>query len=247
MKTVLITGAASGIGRATALAFAENGYKIALADIDQEAGLETQSLIGEGGNEAVFIKTDVANPTEVELSINEMISNWGSIDCAVNNAGIPGPEVKLESLSVEAWAKVIAVNLSGVFYCLKYELPQMVVQNQGSIVNVSSVAGLRGLGYGSAYSASKHGVIGLTRSAAQEYGRNNIRINAVSPVFTNTPILDNSRFLDPTVQEKIKKRIPLGRFGEAEDVAQTILWLCSDDARFLSGIVLPIDGGMTSG
>ena len=143
--------------------------------------------------------------------------------------------------------KVIAVNLSGVFYCLKYELPQMVVQNQGSIVNVSSVAGLLGLGYGSAYSASKHGVIGLTRSAALEYGKNNIRINSVSPVFTNTPILDNSRFLDPTVQEKIKKRIPLGRFGEAEDVAQTILWLCSDDARFLSGIVLPIDGGMTSG
>ena len=247
MKTVLITGAASGIGRATALAFAENGYKIALADIDQEAGLETQSLIEEGGNEAVFIKTDVANPTEVELSINEMISNWGSIDCAVNNAGIPGPEVKLESLSVEAWAKVIAVNLSGVFYCLKYELPQMVVQNQGSIVNVSSVAGLLGLGYGSAYSASKHGVIGLTRSAALEYGKNNIRINSVSPVFTNTPILDNSRFLDPTVQEKIKKRIPLGRFGEVEDVAQAILWLCSDEARFLSGIVLPIDGGMTSG
>ena len=123
----------------------------------------------------------------------------------------------------------------------------MATQNQGAIVNISSVAGMRGLSNSSAYSASKHGVIGLTRSAALEYGRSNIRINAVCPVFTKTPILDDSRFLDPVVQQKIKRRIPLGRFGEVEDVAQAIFWLCSEEASFLSGIVLPVDGGMTSG
>ena len=130
---------------------------------------------------------------------------------------------------------------------MKYELPQMVRQNSGSIVNVTSVAGIRGLARGSAYSASKHGVIGLTRAAAQEYGQNNIRINAIGPVFTHTPILNDTRFIQPESEEKIKKRIPLGRYGQVEDISKAITWLCSDDAQFISGIVLPVDGGMTSG
>ncbi len=229
------------------MAFAEKDYKVTLADTDSQGGRETQVLIEVGGHEAVFIETDVSDPADVEAAVNATVSSWGSLDCAVNNAGIAGPEVKLESLSHEDWNKVININLSGVFYCLKYELAQMAIQNRGSIVNISSVAGIRGLSKSSAYSASKHGVIGLTRSAALEYGKSRIRINALCPVFTNTPILDESRFLDPVAQEKIKRRIPLGRFGEVEDTAHTILWLCSDQAEFISGIVLPVDGGMTSG
>lgn len=246
-KTVLITGASSGIGRATALAFVEKGYKVALVDIDSKGGRETVALIERASGESIFIAADVSKSKQVEAAVGQIVEQFGALDCAVNNAGIAGPEDKLASISEEDWDRVIQVNLTGVFNCMKFELPQMVKQNFGSIVNITSVAGMRGLAHGAAYTASKHGVIGLTRAGAQEYGPNNIRINAVGPVFTYTPILNDTRFIQPEVEEKIKKRIPLGRFGQAEDIANAITWLCSADARFITGIVLPVDGGMTSG
>ena len=246
-KVALITGAASGIGRATALAFAQEGAKIIVSDVALEGGEETVQLIQQAGGEAMFIRADVSNPEEVFAMIQGAIETYERLDIAVNNAGISGASTRVADYSFEEWHKVIAVNLTGVFYCMHYEIPPMLAQGGGSIVNISSIAGLRGLAKSSAYSASKHGVLGLTKSAALEYARRNIRINAVCPVFTRTPLFDKMFDLGEGYEEKLKRNIPMRRYGTPEDIAKAIIWLSSEDAGFVTGLAMPLDGGMMAG
>lgn len=245
-KVVLITGAGSGIGRQTARQFAAAGAAVAVADLDPEGGQETAQLLAEAGAEAQFFACDVADPEEVAGLVEQTAARFGRLDCAVNNAGIGGPWERIESYPLEAWDRVLAVNLSGVFYCVQAQIRQMKQQEDGAIVNVASIAGKRGLPNQSAYTASKHGVIGLTRTAAQECARHGIRVNAVCPVYTRTPLFDPMIADNPRRQEKMLERIPLRRFGQPADVANAIVWLCSQQSGFLTGQALNVDGGMTA-
>lgn len=245
-KVALVTGAASGIGRATALAFAAAGAATIVSDITSDAGQETVQMIEAAGGQANFIKTDVADETSVSSLIQQTVEQFGRLDIAVNNAGIGGRSGKTADYPVDDWHNVLAVNLNGVFYCMQQELRQMLKQAGGAIVNTASIAGLRGYANGSAYSVSKHGVIGLTKSAALEYAPNNIRINAVCPVFTRTPLFDKIFETRPDFEERLVRNIPMRRYGQPEDIAEVIVWLCSDQAGFVTGQAVPIDGGLTA-
>lgn len=246
-KIALITGAASGIGRATARAFAEEGARVIVLDVSTEAGHETVQLVEEDGGEAAFIKADVSQAEEVQAAIQTIIETYGRLDIGINNAGIAGPWTRVADLSFDDWDQVLAINLNGVFYCMHYEIKQMLQQGAGVIVNTASVAGLRGLANASAYSASKHAVVGLTKAAALEYARQGIRVNAVCPVFTRTPLFEEMFELNPNYEEKLKRNIPMRRYGTPENIADAIVWLCSDAASFVTGQAVPLDGGMTAG
>lgn len=250
-KVALITGAGSGIGRATALAFAGEGAAVVVSDVNETGGQETVGLIEQAGGDAIFIGADVAQPDEVAALVAETVRRFARLDIAVNNAGIGGAWARTADYPLDDWDRVLAVNLSGVFYCMQQELRQMVAQgggaqSGGAIVNVASIAGQRALANSPAYTASKHGVIGLTRTAAQEYARQNIRVNAVCPVFTRTPLFEGMIEGNDRLAERFEKSIPMRRFGEATDVADAILWLCSDGAGFVTGQALNIDGGLTA-
>lgn len=246
-KVVLITGAASGIGKATAMAFATEGALVIISDINEILGKATATELNQLGGKVSFLPSDVSKEAEVKNLIENIWEKFGRLDVAVNNAGIGGENNRTADYSSEEWDRVIAVNQTGVFYCMKYELQKMQGQGEGAIVNISSIAGLRGLAFSSAYSASKHAVIGLTKSAALEYARKNIRINAVCPVFTLTPLFEKMFDIDVSYEEKLKKNIPMQRYGEPEDIACAILWLCSSQAGFVTGQALALDGGMTAG
>ncbi|MGB0389220.1 MAG: glucose 1-dehydrogenase [Ardenticatenaceae bacterium] len=246
-KVALVTGAGSGIGRATALGFAQEGAKVLVSDVTVDTGEETVRLIEQAGGEASFIRADVANADEVAAMVQGAVAAYGRLDVAINNAGIGGAWSRVADYPFEGWHQVIAVNLTGVFYCMHHEIQQMLAQGGGAIVNISSIAGLRGLAKSSAYSASKHGVLGLTKSAALEYARKNIRINAVCPVFTRTPLFEKMFDLGVGLEEKLKRNIPMKRYGTPEDIAKAIIWLCSEDAGFVTGVAMPLDGGMTAG
>ncbi len=262
-KVALITGAASGIGKATALEFAAKGARIVLADINEAKGLETLKEIQNGGGQAIFRKTDVSQAKEVEQLIAETIRSFGRLDFAHNNAGIEGRRAKLAAYSEEEWDRVIEINLKGVWLCMKYEIPHMLKQGKGAIVNTSSVAGLSGLRKFSPYSASKHGIAGLTKTAALEYARSGIRINAVSPGMIDTEMIERGVLrLNKELSgfsgwvERIKKKVayrfleknqPLGRMGKPQEVARVVAWLCSEEASFITGSVWPVDGGYLSG
>ncbi len=239
-KIVLITGAGSGIGRGTALAFAREGATVVVSDINEAGGHETVEMIGET---AFFIKADVSDPEQVENLIRQIVLKYNRLDVAINNAGVGGVMGKMHEMPLHHYKKVMNINLDGVFYCLQHELRQMLAQGSGCIVNVASVAGLRPLPNSAAYSASKHAVVGLTKTAALEYARKNIRINAVCPVFTHSAMVQGMFDVAPELEQKLLKAIPMGRYGQPEDVAQAILWLCSDENNFLTGHALPIDGG----
>lgn len=243
-KVVLITGAASGIGKATAMAFAEQGAKIILSDIQQEAGETLTQELKETGADATFILTNVTDAEAVKALVEKTVATYGRLDIAVNNAGV-GPNVpaKTHQHSLKDWDKVIAVNQTGVFYCMKYELETMLNQGQGSIINIASMAGLKGLPNNSAYVASKHAVVGMTKTAALEYARKNIRINAVCPVFTQSPMLDRLLSLREDMDKRLLSTIPLGRFAQADEIVQAITWLSSDAASFVTGVAMPVDGG----
>jgi NAD(P)-dependent dehydrogenase (short-subunit alcohol dehydrogenase family) len=243
-KVALVTGAGSGIGRATALTFAREGAKVVVADVAVEGGQETVRLIKEAGGEAVFVKTDVKKASEVEALVNKAVEIYGRLDCAHNNAGTLEPGAPFTECTEENWDRVIDTNLKGVWLCMKYELIHMTKHGGGAIVNTASVAGLRGLtGRHPAYGASKHGVVGLTRAAAVEYAKAGIRVNAVCPGSIRTPMTKPTN--DAETQEQVDRLAlqPLGRRGEPQEVSEAVVWLCTDAASFVNGCLMSIDGG----
>ena len=243
-KTVLITGAASGIGRATALDFGKAGATVVVSDIQVEAGAETVSMVESAGGKAVFIQADVSDYQQVKELIAGAIAVSGKLDIAINNAGIGGEFTSLAEYKHAEWDRIIAINQTGVFYCMQEELKQMQQQRSGVIINIASMAGLKGLYNAPAYVASKHAVIGMTKTAAIENSRYNIRINAVCPAFTESALLDKMLELDPSYEKKLRISNPMRRFGKAEEISAAILWLASEKASFVTGLAMPVDGGM---
>lgn len=241
----MVTGGSSGIGRACALAFAREGARVAIADIADEGGQETVEMIKKAGGDAIFVKTDVSKTTDVQAMITSTVEAYHQLDCAFNNAGIGGSLfTPTADYSEKVWDQVIDINLKGVWLCMKYEIIQMLKQGGGAIVNTSSGAGLVGArSAGSAYSASKHGVIGLTKTAALEYARNGIRVNAVCPSTIRTPMGDDLLKGDPQRDAQIADRLPIGRWGTPEEVAEAAVWLCSQAASFVTGHAMAVDGG----
>jgi NAD(P)-dependent dehydrogenase (short-subunit alcohol dehydrogenase family) len=245
-KVVLVTGGGGGIGRASALAFAKAGARVAVVDRDVAAGTETTRLVETTGAQALFIQTDVTQATQVEAMVAQVVAHFGRLDCAFNNAGIEEEHMRLADCAEDTFDRIMAVNVKGVWLCLKYELAQMLKQGGGAIVNTASVAGLVGAPKMAAYSASKHAVLGLTKSAAVEYGRKNIRVNAVCPGVIRTAMFDRAVQADPKVGPAVAQLHPIGRIGEADEVAAVVLWLSSDAASFVTGHAHTVDGGMTS-
>ncbi len=245
-KVALITGAGSGIGRASALAFAREGARVAVADIVVEGGEETVRMVQEAGGEAFFIKVDVANAAEVEAMVNTVVDTYGRIDCAYNNAGIEGRLASTDEYPEDVFDKVIDINLTGVWLCMKYELPHMLKQGSGAIVNTASGAGLIGVAGMSAYVASKHGVVGLTKTAALEYAKSGIRVNAVCPGLIQTPMVERITADQPQLGEALVAAEPIGRTGKPEEIAESVVWMCSDAASFVTGHAMSVDGGFVA-
>ena len=242
-KVALVTGAASGIGRATALAFAREGAAVAVADVTEPAGNETVALIQKAGGTAKFFRCDVSKDADVEKLVRDVVGAFGRLDFAHNNAGIEGKQAKTADCTEETWDRTIAVNLKGVWLCMKHEIPQMLKQGGGAIVNTASVAGLVGFAGLPAYNASKGGVIQLTRTAALEYAKQNIRVNAVCPGVIKTPMVDRVTGGTPEGEAAFAAGEPVGRLGRPEEIATVVVWLCTDDASFVTGIPMPVDGG----
>lgn len=246
-KVALVTGGGSGIGRAGALAFAREGAKVVVADVVVEGGQETAEMIKQDGGEATFVKTDVSKAAEVEALVNKAVGTYGRLDYAFNNAGILGEMCPVADCTEENFDRVISVNLKGVWLSMKYEIPQMIKQGGGAIVNTSSVAGVSGGPGIPAYAASKHGVAGLTKTAALEYAQAGIRVNAVCPGGIRTPMVDLYTHGDPEAEAQMAAMHPLGRMGEPEEIANAVVWLCSDAASFVTGHPMVIDGGSVAG
>jgi NAD(P)-dependent dehydrogenase (short-subunit alcohol dehydrogenase family) len=243
-KVALVTGGGAGIGRASAQALADVGASVVVADVAAEGGEETIRLIKEAGGEATFVQADVSKAVGVEELIRQTVKIYGRLDYAVNNAGIAGEEAGTISHSEEGWDRVLAINLKGVWLSMKYEIPEMLKQG-GAIVNLSSFAGLRGSGGTVAYTASKHGVVGLTKAVALEFAGQKIRVNAICPGFVRTPMLQRIFETYPGVEDQLAGREPVGRIAEPEEIAQVVVWLCSDASSFITGACLPVDGGLT--
>ena len=245
-KVALVTGGGGGIGRAAVLAFARAGAKVAVADIADAAGRKTVELVQQGGGTAVFVKVDVTQASEVENMVAQTVAAYGSLDCAFNNAGIEEEHMRLADCPEATFDRVIGVNVKGVWLCMKYELAQMQKQGGGSIVNTASIAGLNGAAKMAAYSASKHAVLGLTKSAAIEYARKNIRVNAVCPAVIRTEMYERALAADPAIQPRVMQMHPVGRIGEVDEIAAAVLWLSSPAASFVTGHPLAVDGGVTA-
>lgn len=240
-KVALVTGAGMGIGEAIALLYASEGAKVIVADINEEAGNKVVAEIMEKGGEAFFIKADTSLPADQERLVKETVKKYGGLHIACNNAGIGGPMGLTGQYPIDGWNKVIGINLSGVFYGMHYQLPAMLASGGGSIVNIASILGAVGTKNSPAYVAAKHGVVGLTKAAALEYADQNIRINAVGPGYIKTPLLTNA--LDDTTLKFIATLHPMGRLGEAAEVAELVYWLSSPKSSFVTGSYYPVDGG----
>ena len=243
-KISFVTGAGSGIGRATALAFAERGAIVVVTDVNADGGHETQRLIESSGGEALFVACDVGEAASVEAAVNRCVEVYGRLDCAFNNAGILGEMSLTADGTEENFDRIIRVNLKGIWLSMKYEIPQMLRQGGGVIVNTASNAGMTGTPELAAYSATKGGVVQLTRSAALEYARANIRINAVCPGLISTPMVAQQAIDYPDAVANFTELEPIGRLGQPEEIAQAVVWLSSDDASFVTGHPMAVDGGI---
>lgn len=244
-KVVLVTGAAAGIGKATAEAFAAAGAKLVLADIDAVGGEAVASGIRAGGSEAVFQRCNVVEAAEVKALIELIETKFGRLDCAFNNAGIEFEQDKIADAKEEIFDQIMDVNVKGVWQCMRFEIPLMLKNGGGAIVNTGSIASLGAAPKMSIYAASKHAVLGLTRSVAVEYGKKGIRVNAVCPAVIDTDMYRRAAALEPRKAEVVAGMHPVGRIGKAEEIAAAVLYLCSDAAGFTTGIALPVDGGST--
>ncbi len=240
-RVALVTGAGSGIGRAIAHGLAAQGARVVVSDLDETGGAETVEAIEKSGGTATFVRGDVSKPGDSEALIGSAVKEFGALHVAVNNAGIGGPSAPTGDYPIDGWDRVIAINLSGVFYGMRYQIPAMLDSGGGSIVNIASILGQVGFANAPAYVAAKHGVVGLTRNAAIEYAARGIRVNAVGPAFINTPLIEKDMTLE--ARAALVSKHPIGRLGEPEEVAELVVWLSSDKASFVTGSYYAIDGG----
>ena len=239
-RVAIVTGAGSGIGRAIASRLAEEGARVVVSDINADGGAETVREITSRDGQAVFVKADTSKPADNEALVAEAVKRFGALHVAVNNAGIGGPSAPVGEYPIDGWDKVIAINLSGVFYGMRHQIPAIKAAGGGTIVNMASILGQVGFPSACAYVAAKHGVVGLTRNAALEHAPDRIRVNAVGPGFIKTPLLAN---LDAAALDALVGKHPIGRLGEASEVAELVLWLASDKASFVTGAYYAVDGG----
>ena len=239
-KVVFITGAASGIGRATAIAFAAEGARVAILDRTEDGLSETASAVRSAGAEALVIACDVSQPDQIEAAVGRVVETFGRLDIAFNNAGVENKPAPVHEISLSEWDRILDINLRGTFVCMKHELSQMVRQGSGVIINTSSGAGVRGVAGGASYTASKHAIIGLTKAAALDYAKLNIRVNAILPGNIETPMMD--RFTNGDIQKAIDLE-PVGRLGKPEEIADAVLWMSADLGAFVTGAAICVDGG----
>lgn len=242
-EVTLVTGASSGIGRATALAFGREGARVVVSDVQVEAGEETARLIREQGRDALFVRADVSQARDVAQLVEVTLRTYGRLDFAFNNAGVEGTSAPTVECTEENWDRTLAINLKGVWLCMKHELAHMRTRRRGAVVNCSSIAGLVGFQNSPAYVASKHGVVGLTRTAALEHAKEGIRVNAVCPGVIRTAMVERVIQARPEMEAVLSASEPVGRMGTAEEIAGAVLWLCSDAASFVTGQALAVDGG----
>jgi len=242
-KVALVTGAAMGIGRASAEVFAREGAAVVVADIDEPGGRETVELIEQAGGAASFVRADVSIKRDVAAMVDHAVARYGGLDCAHNNAGVAAPMVPLADYPDDGWDRTLAVMLTGVYYCMKAEIPAMLARGGGAIVNTASGVGLVGYPNQAAYTASKHGVVGLTKVAALDYGARGVRVNAICPGTARTPMVDVAVAHDPSLDTYLRTLHPIGRIAEASEIAEAAVWLCSPAASFVLGVALPVDGG----
>lgn len=241
-KVAIVTGAASGIGKSVAEHYAQDGIAVVLSDVNQTLGEQAAAQIRQAGGQATFVMADVSNPTDCVHVVDVALTQYGRLDYACNNAGIGGEQNQTADLSIEGWQHILAINLSGVFYCMKYQIPAMLKSGGGAIVNMASILGQVGFAGAAGYVAAKHGVVGLTQAAALEYAPQGIRINAVGPGFISTPMIHELEE-NPELKSGLVALHPIGRLGRAEEVAELVIWLSSEKASFVTGAYYPVDGG----
>lgn len=241
-KVAMVTGASSGIGKAVAQLYAREGAAVVLSDVSKEAGEKVAAEIRASGGDAMFVAANVAEPADCERTVKATLDRYHRLDYACNNAGIGGEQNATADISIEGWQKVIAINLSGVFYGMKYQIPAMLKSGGGSIVNIASILGHVGFANASAYVAAKHGVVGLSKNAALEYASKGVRVNVVGPAFIHTPLIKALED-DPRVLEMLVSLHPIGRLGRPEEVAELVVWMSSEKASFVTGAYYAVDGG----